>query len=410
MPLYAYKTIDRGGRPSFGERIAQNEDELRAALRNEGMLVVRIEDAAHEKSVSGMFQRLSEGFERFIGVPLFEKLVFSRNLAVMIHAGLPLSRALHTIADETKNQTFKKAIQEINEAIIKGSSLVDALSPHKDIFNDFFIHMVQAGETSGKLDQVLNLLARQMKKDYDLRSRVRGAMIYPAIIIGALAGIAALMMVYVVPTLSQALQDLNVPLPWSTQLIIAVSDLFVRYSALVLVVVVLAVFLCIRFIRSQWGKPLWDAFTLRIPLFGVLIQKMNVARISRVLAYLLESGVPILRSLEIAASVVGNSFYKKSMSDLQKLVGGGGSMGAFFHAHPELYEPVVAEMVSAGEETGKISEMLLEIAVFFEHDITATTKNLSSVIEPFLMIVIGIMVGFFALSILQPIYGSLGGI
>lgn len=410
MPLYSYKTIHRSGKAAFGERTAKNEEELRKALRSEGVLVVRIEDTAHEKSISGFFQRFSEKFEKLIGVSLFEKLIFSRNLAVMIHAGLPLTRALSTMADEIKNQSFKTAIKHIAEAITSGKSLTEALSEHKDIFNDLFINMVQAGETSGKLDQVLNLLARQMKKDYVLRSRVKGAMIYPAIIVTALLGIAALMMIYVVPTLSQALKDLNVPLPWSTQLIIFISDLFVGYSVWVLGIAIVIMGAFIRFIRSRSGKPLWDAIVLKIPLFGPLIKKMNIARIMRVLAYLLESGVPIIRSLEIAAAVVGNSLYKDSMGELGKSVAKGGSIGVFFHAHSKLYEPLAAEMVSAGEESGKISEMLLEVATFFEQDITATTKNLSSIIEPFLMIFIGAMVGFFALSILQPIYGSLGGI
>lgn len=410
MPLFSYKIIDRTGKESFGERNAKDEEELRQILRGEGLLVVGIHDVSHEKEAKHPFEQLSEWFEALMGVPLFEKVIFARNLAVMIHAGLPLTRALRTLSDETTHKTFKKAIGDIAENITRGKTLTDALSLHRDIFNDLFINMVRAGEASGKLDQVLNLLARHMKKDYDLRARVRGAMIYPAIIITALLGVAALMMIYVVPTLSQALKDLDVPLPFSTQIIIFVSDAFVNYSMILFPSIILIVFFLIRFVRSSTGRPLWDAFILKVPLFGTLIKKMNSARITRVLAYLLKSGVPVIRSLEIAAAVVGNTLYQNSMRDLAKEVSKGEAMGTFFHKHPALYDPLMAEMVSAGEETGKISEMLLEIAIFFEQDVAATTKNLSSVIEPFLMIVIGIAVGFFALSILQPIYGSLSGI
>ncbi len=410
MPLFSYAAIDRTGKEYAGERTAKDEQELADFLRSENLLLIKSQDALVENGEKSLFMRASEKFEALMGVSLFDKLIFCRNLSVMIHAGLPLTRALQSIGEETNSAPFKAIIARIEDDVTKGKSFADALSAAEDTFGGLFVSMVQAGEVSGKLDQVLSLLARQMKKDYELRSRVRGAMMYPAIILTVLVLIGVLMMMYVVPTLSQALKDLGAELPLSTQLIIFMSDMVVNYFVFVFLAVCAAALLFYKFIRSEKGKPLWDAFVIRVPLFGALIRKMNMARVTRILAYLLASGVPIVRSLEIVSQVVGNTHYRVSLEELSQSVVKGETMGKFFHVRSDLYDPLVAEMVSAGEETGKTAQMLLEVAVFFEQDVNETTKDLSTIIEPVLMVCIGIVVGFFALSVLQPIYGSLGNI
>ena len=409
MPLYSYTAINRAGKEFSSEKIAKDKEELRNSLKEEGLLVV---DASEDvgTGTKDAWTRVTIWLESFRGVSLFERLVFTKNLSVMIHAGLPLTRALSAIGEETKSENFRNVITRVMEDVVKGKPFSEALSQYNKIFGDFFVSMVQAGEASGKLDRIMLLLARQIKKDYDLRARVRGAMLYPAIILSILFIIGVLMMIYVVPTLAQSLTDLNVELPLSTRLIIGLSNVFVEYALFVFIGIALFVFLFIRFIHSAFGKPLWDRFALHIPLFGNLIRKMNVARITRVLSYLLASGTPIIRSLEIARDVVGSARYKVSLEELSKEITQGKTMGSFFHAHSDLYDPLVAEMVSAGEETGKTSELLLDISIFFEQDITETTKNLSSIIEPFLMVFIGGAVGFFAISVMQPIYSSLGSI
>ncbi len=409
MPLYSYTAINRVGKKFSSEKIAKDKEELKNSLKEDGLLVV---DASEDigTGTKDAWMRVTTLFENLRGVSLFERLVFTKNLSVMIHAGLPLTRALSAIGEETKSENFRNVITRIMEDVVKGKPFSEALSRYNKIFGDFFVSMVQAGEASGKLDRIMLLLARQIKKDYDLRSRVRGAMLYPVIILSILFVIGVLMMMYVVPTLAQSLTDLNVELPLSTRLIIGLSNVFVEYALFVFLGIALLIFLFVRFIHSAFGKPLWDRFALHIPLFGNLIRKMNVARITRVLSYLLASGTPIIRSLEIARDVVGSARYKISLSELSEEIAQGKTMGSFFHAHGDLYDPLVAEMVSAGEETGKTSELLLDIAIFFEQDITETTKNLSSIIEPFLMVFIGGAVGFFAISVMQPIYSSLGNI
>lgn len=410
MPIYSYTAINRNGKEFSSEKTAKDKEDLKNTLREEGLLLI---DAIEETAAGAKHNTLASletWLENMRGVSLFEKMIFAKNLSVMVRSGLPLTRALSVIGEETKNEHFKIIIERINESVIKGNSFAQSLAGYKKIFGDFFVNMVQAGEISGNLDRIMLLLARQMKKDYDLRSRVRGAMLYPAVILIVLCLIGALMMIYVVPTLAQALTDLNVELPWSTKMIIGFSNLFVEYSILLLAVLAFIGFMFFRFIRSALGRPLWDKFVLHIPLFGALIKKMNTARITRVLSYLLSAGMPIIRALEIAGGVVGNTNYKNSIADLIKEVAQGRAMGKFFHSRQNLYDPLVGEMIAAGEETGKISEMLLDVAMFFEQDINDTTKNMSSIIEPFLMVTIGIIVGFFAISVMQPIYSSLGNV
>ena len=410
MPLYAYKAINHLGKEFRGERLAKDTEELRQTLKSEELLMVSAEEGGGEEGGQNIWNKMEGSFQRMFGVSLFDKLIFTKNLSVMIRSGLSLTRALSAIAEEMKNENFKGIILEVSEEVTKGKQFAEALEKYRDTFGDFFIHMVGAGEASGKLDRVLLMLARQMKKDYDLRSRVRSAMIYPAIIIIVLCIIGVLMMIYVVPTLAAALKDLNVELPLPTKIIIFLSDFLVQYILLAVVCIAIVGYAFLRFIKSPSGKPLWDTVVLRVPIFGDLIKKMNTARVTRVLAYLLASGVPITKSLEISAAVVGNTKYRNSVTELSKDVVQGRSMGSFFHNRSDIYDPLVAEMVSAGEETGKIPNMLIQIALFFEEDITETTQNLSSIIEPILMVFIGGVVAFFALSVLQPIYGSLSGI
>lgn len=266
------------------------------------------------------------------------------------------------------------------------------------------------GETTGKLTLVLKLLARQMKKDYDLRRRVKGAMMYPAIIVSALLAVGTLMMIYVVPTLTQTIKELGVELPFTTRIIILVSDLLLNYALWFLAGAILAAALFWRALKTEKGKELFDRFIVRVPILGPLVKKFNAARFTRTLAYLITSGVPIVRSLEIVSRVLGNTLYRRAIKTASGDIQKGRPLNELLAVYPDIFQPVVIQMIKVGEETGKLGDLLLRIALFFEEDVNETTKNLSTVIEPLLMIVVGIAVGFFAISMLQPIYGSLGNI
>lgn len=411
MLNFSYSAAKQNGEIVKGEREAESEKILAQALKAEGLLLMRA-DASTGRGISNLNVKidLSEIISKMRPVSMVEKMFFTRNLAVMIAAGLPLTRAMDALSEESTNPKFKQILKEVNSSVMKGKTLAESLKIHEKVFSTLFVNMVEVGETTGKLTLVLKLLARQMKKDYDLRKRVKGAMMYPAIIITALVIVGTLMMIYVVPTLTQTIKDLGVELPISTKAIIFTSDLLANYLVFVLIGFAVFVALVWRTLKTAKGKETFDRLILKAPLFGSLVKKFNVARFTRTLSYLITSGVPLVRSLDITANVLGNTLYKRASEEAARDVQKGKQLNEILGAHSEIFQPVVVQMIKVGEETGKVSDLLLRVALFFEEDVNETTKNLSTIIEPLLMIVIGVAVGFFAISMLQPIYGSLGSI
>ena len=409
MPTFTYSISDQSGKVTEGEREADNEKNLAEALKSEGFLLLSAKEKGKSKGWNVNIN-LGAFISRLKPVSLIDKMVFTRNLAVMIGAGLSLTKALGALMEEASSKKFKNVISDINNSIIKGTSFAESLKLHKKVFGDLFINMVESGETSGKLEKVLKLLARQMKRDHDLRSRVKGAMMYPAIIIIALFGIGALMMIYVVPTLAQTIKELGVPLPITTQIIIFISDMMVNYVLWVLLALIITGVGFFRLIKTKKGKAIFDTLILKLPIFGLLIKKVNVARMTRTLSYLISSGVPIVRSLEITGSILGNTLYREALAEAAVDIQKGRQLNEILRDYPNIFQPIVIQMIQVGEETGKITSMLLRVALFFEEDVNNTTKNLSTIIEPILMVIIGTIVGFFAVSMMQPIYGSLGNL
>lgn len=413
MPVFIYSAAKSTGEIVRGEREATNEKALGIALRKEGLFLINASqrDASGGTVAPKKFNiDLKEHFSRLRPIRLTEKMFFARNLSVMISAGLSLNRALMALTEQTKNSKFKSIIEDLNRSITKGNSFAESLRPYKDIFGEIFINMVAVGETTGRLAQILKLLANQMKKEHTLKRRVRGAMIYPAIIITVLILVGALMMIYVVPNLAQTIKELGVPLPLTTQIVISISEFMTRFYLWVLGGIILGILLFWRSLKTKLGKEIFDRISLKFPIFGPLLHKYNVARFCRTLAYLISSGIPIVSSLETTSTVLGNVFYKRVTVKASQEIQKGRQLNEILKEHPKLFEPMVIQMIQVGEETGKISEMLLRTALFFEEEVTNTTKNLSSVIEPLLMVIVGIAVGFFAISMFQPIYGSLGSI
>ncbi len=411
MSIFIYSATDRAGKVAKGERQAENEKTLAQALKAEGYFLLEAKErGAGGPSFLHTNLNLTEVISRLKPIGLVDKMFFARNLAVMISAGLSLTRAMEALKEESSSTKFKKILADVNDAVAKGRSFADSLKMHPKVFNEIFVSMVEVGEASGKLTLVLKLLANQMKKDHDLQRRVRGAMMYPAVIIIALFAIGTLMMIYVVPTLTQTIKELGVPLPLTTRIIITFSELIANYAAWLLIGLVLAVAAFWRILKTAKGKEIFDTFIIRVPIFGALVKKFNTGRLCRILAYLITSGVPIVRALEITSGVLGNTLYRKATAAASKEIQTGKQLHIIFEPHKNIFQPMVIQMISVGEETGKISDMMLRLALFFEEDVTSTTKNLSTIIEPILMIIIGTAVGIFAISMLQPIYSSLGNI
>jgi type IV pilus assembly protein PilC len=337
-------------------------------------------------------------------------MVFSRNLAVMIGSGLPLTRALEALAEQSSNRRFREIVLSIRQAVVNGKSFAEGLQPYGSIFGVLFVSMIESGEISGNLERVLKILSRQMKRDHDLRSKVRGAMLYPAIVVGVLVLVGVLMMIFVVPTLTETFTDLGIQLPLTTRIVIGTSHILLTYYVYLAVAVVAAVVAIYQWLKTERGKDMLSAITLRLPIFGPLVKKLNSARFARTLSSLITSGIPITKSLEVTSSVLGNTKFRAALAGAAVSIQRGDPLSGILKQHRDLFPPMVTEMIQVGEETGTISKMLLRLALFYEEEVTTTTKNLSSIIEPVLMVVVGTIVGFFAVSMIQPIYSGLGNI
>jgi type IV pilus assembly protein PilC len=338
------------------------------------------------------------------GVKMHDKIIFARSLASMLEAGLPLSHALVVLERQTKAPTLKKVIGKLIKSISTGQMFSRSLAEHPKIFPPIFVSMVKAGEESGTLAASLKSVTAQMESTYNLNRKVRGAMMYPTIIMGVMGLIGILMMVYVVPTLTKTFSELKISLPASTRLIIWVSNL-IRYDGIVLLILALLMAgMLYFFARRPSGKKLIHFALLKMPIAGEIIREVNIARTARTLSSLVGSGVDIVESINITKDVLQNVYYKKVLMGAERIVNSGEPLSKVFTSQPKLYPVFFGEMISVGEETGKIAEMLGNVATFYEDDVTEKTKDMSTVIEPLLMVVIGVGVGFFAMAMITPMY------
>ncbi|MDO8583881.1 MAG: type II secretion system F family protein, partial [bacterium] len=343
-------------------------------------------------------------------VSLREKILFARNMGTMIEAGLALSRALQVFLKQTKNPKFHQVLQAIVDDVNKGSALSDALEKSSDVFPPVFVSMVRAGEESGGLVQALNTVGGQMEKTYTLKKKIRGAMIYPAVIICVMIAVGVLMMIYVVPGLSATFKEMNVELPTLTRVIVAISD-FLQNNLLVSILIVSAFAgLFWWFARTAFGDRWISWAALRFPIFGKLIKEFNSAIIARTMSSLIGAGVDIVRSIEITKDVVGNIFYKETLDQAKEGVQKGTPFSQVFIKHPEIYPMMVGDMMEVGEETGRLSDMLLKIALFYEEEVDQATSDMSKLIEPFLMVIIATFVGIFAVAMISPMYSLMNTI
>lgn len=405
MPLYHFKARDVTGGEVEGNREAKDQYELARSLRAEGTVPLFVVETGAVRKRKNLNDYIPQFLKR---ISLEEKLNFSRNTAVMIGAGVSLSKALEVMARQTANEKFKAVILNIADSIKKGRSFADSIGDHPAVFPKFFQEMVRAGEKSGKLEESLKLIALQLKKDYTLRKKVRGAMVYPVIVMIAMVGIGILMLIYVVPTLISTFEELKVELPLSTQIIILVSKSILKSGLIFLVGAIIAGYGAYRWAKSQGGKKQIDWLWTHLPIIKGINQKFNAARTCRTLSSLISSGVNILEAISITKDVLQNHLYQNILEDARAKIQRGETISKAFLSSGDLYPPLVGEMIAIGEETGELSHMLLRLATFYESEAAQATKDLSTVIEPALMIFIGVVVGFFAISMISPMYNLVG--
>ncbi len=328
----------------------------------------------------------------------------TRNISSMIKAGLPLTRSLSVIERQTKNPRLKHTMLAIREDINKGKQLHEALRAFPRVFSDLYVAMVRAGEEGGQLSEALETLSTQMERSSTLRKKVKGAMIYPTIVIIVMVIIGVLMMIYVVPTITSTFSNMNVDLPLTTQILIGTSDFMSNHSFLVLAGLAGSVVGFIAFARSYIGKRIIHFLVTRIPVVGQIVKEMNAARTARSLSSLLRAGVDVISATNITRDVVQNIYYKAILAEAARRVEKGTPLSEVFVERTDLYPVLVGDMIAVGEETGQISHMLEELAQFYETEVDQKTKDLSTIIDPVLMVLIGGVVGFFALAMIAPIY------
>jgi len=404
--LYQYKAKKITGEEISGTMEAADKIALARNLRERGFITTNI----NEKDRSSKTYSFLSGLSKFGFVSGADRIMFAKNLGVMISAGLSITRALEILSRQTKNKAFSRTIVSLMNDTKKGDSLSDAMKKFPKIFSKLFIAMVKTGEESGKLSESLQLAGLQIEKDYALMKRVKGAMMYPSIILVAMVLIGIFMFIYVVPTLVSTFKELNMNLPFSTKIIIFISDSITKHTLLFVFSFLTVIVLAVWFLRTEKGKILIGNIFLKVPLISPIVKKINSARTSRTLASLISSGVNVVDALSITRDVLQNKKYKEvlttAISDVQK----GVPVSISFKSATKLYPVLLGEMIAVGEETGKISEMLERVAIFYEEEVAEATKNMSTVIEPILMIFIGGAVGFFALSMIKPMYSMMNGI
>ncbi|MBU6426704.1 type II secretion system F family protein [Patescibacteria group bacterium] len=397
MSHFIFKAKKPSGETYSGEKDAADRYELYRMVRESGDEIVAVTEKKTKLS-------LHMNISLFSRVKTIEKINFARNLGAMLEAGLALSRALSVLERQTRNKKMQNILRGVIEEVAKGTTFSDALAKYPKVFPQIFISMAHAGEQSGTLAESLKLTATQMDNSYALERRVRGALIYPAIILTVMTIIAVLMFIFVVPTLMKTFTDLNVQLPLTTRIVLGVSTVIEHYGLLVLIGIFALAGLIFWWRRTSTGKRFDHFLILKLPVLGSLVQEVNAARTARTLSSLLSAGVDVVESIQITSEVVQNVRFRAVLSRAKDAIKKGDLMSKVFSAGDNLYPIFLSEMMSVGEETGKIGEMLLGVAKYYEDDIEIKTKDMSTIVEPVLMVIIAAAVGFFAVSMISPIY------
>src|SRR3989338_10649264 len=393
--FYDFKAKDAEGKDIQGVVEAQSEQTAQEALEERSLIPIMITARATESKL--------QTFKLFDRVKPKELVVFFRQLSTMSAANLPIVAALRILIKQTESQKLKTIISEIADEVDGGARLSQAFARHPDVFNNFYVNMVRSGETSGHLDEVLSYLADQREKDYDLMSKIRGAMIYPAFILSALCVVGVIMMVFVVPRLTSILTETGGELPLATKILIGTSGFMTKFWWLLLILVVGAV-AGLRFsLKQRPVRRWWDWMKIKLPVFGKLFQRIYIIRFTRSMNTLLKGGVPLPHALEITAEVVGSAVYRDLILRTVKQVQDGNPIAVEFVNSPEV--PVmVSHMLSVGETTGQLEQILDRLTQFYAREVDNLVSNLVSLVEPLIMILMGLAVGVMVAAIIMPMY------
>jgi type IV pilus assembly protein PilC len=393
MPAYVWKGKTRDGKAVSGERSAENKEAVMALLRRDQILVSSVKEKGKEMVLPKFGG----------GVPAKELAIFVRQFSVMIDAGLPLVQCLEILGTQQENKTFAKILQQTRIDVEGGASLADAMRKHPKAFDDLFVNMIAAGEAGGILDTILKRLATYIEKAVKLKGQVKGAMVYPVAVIGIAGIVIAVILWKVIPTFAAMFEGLGAQLPLPTRIVIAMSNWFVRLLPFLVVFGIAFVFLFRKYYATHHGRRVVDRTVLKLPILGILMQKIAVARFCRTLATLMASGVPILDGLEITARTAGNAIIEDAIMAVRKGVESGLTVAQPLK-ESGVFPPMVVQMIGVGEQTGALDAMLSKIADFYEEEVDQAVANLLTLMEPVMILFLGVTVGGIVISMYLPLF------
>lgn len=404
MPMYAFKGFGSNGKSTQGVRDAESPKVLRQLLRKEGIVTTDIsvsKGGKTEAKGSGLGREVnfSEIFQR---VSKADVAGMTRQMATLVRARIPLAEALGAMFEQIENVKFKSIMGEVKNAVNEGSSFADALAKHPRLFDDLYVSMVRAGETAGNLDEVLNRLADFMESSQKLKSKVQGAMVYPVIMILVGASIVLILMVAVVPRITNLFEAQGKALPWNTKLLIFISDAVLGYWWAMFLGLIAVAVLFAKWKSTDEGKHKWHSTTLRLPVIGGLVRRVSIGRFCRTLGTMLSSGVPMLRALKISQEVMTNVVLRDAVEEASIAVSQGESLAMTLRKGGH-FPPTVIHMIAVGERAGELETMLTRIAETYESEVDMQLDRMTSLIEPLMLVGMGVAVGFIVFSILMPI-------
>src|SRR3954469_4580437 len=395
---FAFKALDLTGISTRGELEADDKQQVAAQLRDKGLIVLDIEEKKGAADVGDMLQR-------FRKVKSQELTVVTRQLSTMVSSGMSLLRALYVLEEQAQSDKLREALIQVRKDVEAGISMSDALRKHPDVFNDLYIAMVEAGELGGILEATLHRVADQLEKDDSLRRQVKSAMMYPCLIGGFAVTVLLALVTFLVPVFEKIFKDFGGDLPAITKFTVALSHLVTKQWYIGLAVVIGSIVGFKKWKATEKGREQWDRFKLRVPWkIGDIVQKVALARFSRTYSALIAAGVPMLQAIEITGRTSGNKVIENAMHKVRESVKGGGTIAQPMRAVPNAFPSMVTQMVAVGEETGALETMLSKVADFYEDEVAAAVKALTSILEPLMIVIVGAIVGFIVISMYMPMF------
>ena len=396
MPIYRYVAKDKSGKSVTGSLETSTQSDLIAKLRKQELIIVSVNETKAKGKQVALF---STGGK----VKLDDLVIFSRQLATMVNAGIPVVNALDILGEQIEHPQFKTIILKVKDDVETGSSLSDSLARHPKIFSNLFVSMVKAGESSGALDEILERVASYMEKTSALQKKVKAAMVYPAVVSSMAIIITTVLLVKVIPVFEGIYEGFGAELPKPTATLIFISKMLQSYLIYIVGALGIAIFFLSRYTKTEKGRLLVDKIVLKLPIFGILLRKVAVSKFTRTLSTLVKSGVPILNSLEIVGRTAGNKALEIAVDEVRNSIREGENIAGPL-AKSKIFPPMVVRMVAVGEQTGELEKMLTKIADFYDEQVTTAVSGLTSMIEPLIIAFLGIVIGTIVICMFLPIF------